>query len=89
MGFTGREIQELLTLDLGKTNSCATACHLCHAKIAELCDRIAVLRTAVRELQCVSKTCTYNESGPRGAILCGIIDTTTARRRGQSKTADK
>ena len=89
MGFSGREIQELLSLDAGKTNSCAAACHICQAKIAELRDRIAVLRTAVRELQCVSKTCTYNESGRRCAILCGIFDTATARKRGRSKTADK
>lgn len=87
MSFSGREIQELLRLDASKAISCATACHICEAKMAQLRDRIAVLRAALRELECVSKACTYDESGRRCAILCGIFDQATARKRGRSKAA--
>ena len=87
MGFSGREIEELLHLDAGKGNCCAAACRICQTKIIELRHRIAVLRTALRELECVSKACTYNESGRRCAILGGIFDQATARGRGRSEAA--
>ena len=84
MGFSCREILELLKLDANMRNSCSVAHHICQAKLTQLRDRIAMLQIAVRELRRLSKTCGDNGSDSRCAILRGIFD--VAIVRGGSRT---
>ena len=80
MGFSGREILELLSLHANDRNSCRVAHPICQAKLVQLQDRIAILQSAARELERLSKACRGKESDGRCVILRGIFDAANIRR---------
>lgn len=87
MGFSCREIRELLKLDTNMRNSCPAAHQICQAKLTQLRDRIAMLQSAARELQRLSKACGGDRPDSRCAILSGIFEMAIVRNRSPAETA--
>lgn len=79
MGFSCREILDLLTLDPNMSNACPAVHFIFEAKIAQLRDQIAMLQTAERELRRLRKSCKDNGSAGPCAVLRGIFDMAIVR----------
>ena len=85
MGFSGREILELLTLYASNRNLCRESHPICQEKLAQLQDRIATLQAAARELARLSKACRVREPDGRCLMLRGIFDATNIPGSGRTK----
>lgn len=78
LGFTLREIRELLDLRFDGTTKCSDMKHRAETKVKDIDDRIKALKQMRKTLNSLAKAC----SGRAGSRECPILDALTGKEPG-------